>query len=164
MDTITHALLPVIAAHGVFRHASWLKRRYGLIAIGIAGALPDLLNPHLSLESRMASWSHGLPFWGVLTGLLFLVSFLSRGWLDVRLALLLSGAYILHLFCDAVSGGINWFYPLGQYVWGSYWVPAILWIPLDIVCLLCCYYLFRLKPLWDRNKQAALSRNKYEIR
>lgn len=151
MDTVTHALMPVIFTRFAAGNAKWLGRR-GLIAIGVAGALPDLLNPHLSLESRMTSWSHGIPFWLVLSALLMVGSLASRGGFSVRLALCCSGAYFLHLFCDAISGGVNFLHPLGKWIWGAYWVDPIWWVPLDIVCVLTCYMIFRAMPLWKAGR------------
>jgi len=149
MNTVTHALLPVIATRLAAGKAPWLGR-WGLIAVGIAGALPDVLSPHLSLAARMSSWSHGLLFWGVLTVILLLASLLSRRRMTIRLAIACSAAYLLHLFCDAISGGINWAYPVADRIWGAYWVDPILWVPLDILCLLACYAIFRLIPLWKK--------------
>ncbi len=121
--------------------------RHGLLAIGLAGAMPDLLNPHLSLASRMTSWSHGLPFWGGLTVMLLVFAMVKPRVLPVKLALLLSAAYLFHMVCDAISGGINWMHPVGKFVWGDYYVDPVWWIPLDVVCVLTVYVMFRLVPL-----------------
>lgn len=153
MDTITHALMPVIAVHSLFRGAKWLGR-FGLPAIGLAGALPDILTPHLSLESRMASWSHGLPFWLAFTACVVFSTWVSKERMSLKLACAISAAYLLHLACDAISGGINWLYPAGDYIRGGYWVSPLLWIPLDVVCVLWCYYLFRLRPVLEKKRQA----------
>ncbi len=158
MDTVTHALLPVIITAVALRdkRPDWLRGRGGWIVIGIAGALPDLLSPHLSIDSRLNSWSHGLPFWLLLSSLILLSSTLPRSLWNWRLALIAWLAYGLHLFCDGISGGINLLYPYRTLIWGDYWVPPIYWIPLDIVCVLTCYWMFRLKPLWQkRRKQKA---------
>lgn len=149
MDTITHALAPVILTRLVFGKAPWIPR-YGLVAIGLAGALPDLLNPHLSLESRLSSWSHGLPFWGGLTASLLVFAVIRPRLLPVRLAVFLSAAYLFHMICDAISGGINWLYPLDTFVWGDYYVDPLWWIPLDVVLVLVAYYMFRLAPLREK--------------
>ena len=146
MDIFTHALLPVILTGAVARRPD-LRGKWSLIAIGLAGALPDLLSPHLSLAARMTSWSHGLPCWAGLTAAMILMALGSRGKMSVALASVLSGAYLLHLFCDAISGGVNFFYPLGNWIWGDYWVDPIWWIPLDVICFLICYWMFRYIPL-----------------
>lgn len=153
MDTVTHALAPVIIAHVTFSRSKSLGV-WSLVAIGVAGALPDLLTPHMSLESRMTSWSHGLPFWAAFTGVLIVISLISKQHLSNRLAWILSLSYLFHLICDAVSGGINVLYPVKDFIWGAYWVSPMLWIPLDIICLLTCYYLFRFRPLWARRREA----------
>ena len=152
MNTVTHALLPVILTDVVYGG----RKRFGgraLVMIGLAGALPDLLNPHLSLEARMQSWSHGLPFWLAFSSCVLLASFLSKGRFRPGVALLACAAYFLHLACDAVSGGINWLYPVSDWVWGGYWVHPVTWVPLDVICVLTCYVLFRLIPLWGRRKK-----------
>lgn len=63
MNTVTHALIPAIAA-GIcvraFRPPEQGSRCLGgkdIVLIGLFGAAPDLLNPHTSLEARYASWS-----------------------------------------------------------------------------------------------------------
>ncbi len=151
MDTVTHALAPVILAHVCLKRSKGFGR-WGLVAIAIGGALPDLLTPHFSLEARMSSWSHGLPFWAAFSGGLFLASVLSARRLSLRLACFLSMAYLFHLVCDSISGGINWLYPVADLVWGDYWISPVFWIPLDIVCILSCYYLFRLQPFLERRR------------
>jgi len=158
MDTVTHALLPVIVTAVVLRDKKpdWLLGRSGFVIIGIAGALPDLLSPHLSIDSRLNSWSHGLPFWFLLSTVLLLLCAVVRQRWNGPLALCASAAYGLHLFCDGISGGINLLYPYRNLIWGDYWVPPVYWIPLDILCVLICYWIFRLRPLWQkRGKQKA---------
>ncbi|MEP2774388.1 MAG: metal-dependent hydrolase [Luteolibacter sp.] len=156
MDTITHALLPVIIYEMSRRESSEWAGKRGVIAIGVGGALPDLINPHLSLAARMSSWSHGLPFWLVLTAALLIAAYFSGRKFSLLLALACSAACLLHIFCDAISGGVNFLYPFGAFVWGKYWVHPVLWIPLDVACLLICYYLFRLRPLLKARKVSAL--------
>lgn len=162
MNTVTHALAPVIIAHVAFSRSKRF-RAWDLVAIGIAGALPDLLTPHMTLESRMISWSHGLPFWTAFTGMLFVISLLSKQRISNKLAGIMSLSYLLHLFCDAVSGGINALYPVKDLIWGAYWVSPALWIPLDILCLLACYYLFRFRPLWARRREAKSRLSHYDV-
>lgn len=162
MNTLTHALAPVILAHVVLSRSKRLGA-WSLVAIGVAGALPDLLTPHMTLESRMASWSHGLPCWAAFTGILFVISLLSKQRISNRLAWVLSLSYLFHLICDAVSGGINVLYPVKDFVWGAYWVSPMLWIPLDIVCLLTCYYLFRFRSLWHRRCEAKNRLNAHHV-
>jgi hypothetical protein len=154
MDTVTHALLPVILTRTIVgRQTTWLGG-LGLVAIGIGGALPDLLTPHLSLESRLSSWSHGLPFWLLLTTVVISASLASRGRFNLRLAAIVSGAYLLHILCDSVSGGVNFLYPYRDFIWGDYWVDPIYWIQLDILCISICYWLFRVVPALRARQQA----------
>ena len=145
MNTVTHALAPVLLAHACLR-GRWRLSGKQLVAVAVCGALPDLINPHLTLASRMASWSHGLPAWVVLTVVLLVLSLLWKDRVPRRLALVGSLAYLLHLFCDAIAGGINWMSPVGDYFWGEYWFPVILWTPTDVVLVLACYFIFRAIP------------------
>lgn len=59
MNTVTHALAPVLLTHFILGKKEWIERK-GLIVIGLAGALPDILNRHLSQEARHTSWSHSI--------------------------------------------------------------------------------------------------------
>jgi membrane-bound metal-dependent hydrolase YbcI (DUF457 family) len=152
MNTVTHALVPVLLVRfAAGRRPVWMGR-WCFIQIGLAGALPDLLNPHLTLEERMNGWAHGLPCWVLFSVILLGISVMRRGWVSRRMAGVLSLAYLLHLICDAVAGGINWFYPLGDLVWGAYWVDALLWIPIDVVLMLTAYGVFRWSILRERAK------------
>ena len=144
MNTITHALLPALGIH-LYRKLraqealSW--RSYLLVAL--AGAAPDLLNPHFTLEARLSSWSHSV--FG-LTGFILFVLILSQVKLcklQFKFGLVLISAYVLHLFCDAIAGGIALFYPANSLVIGDYYVSAIWWIPVDVFCLLSAYFIWR---------------------
>jgi hypothetical protein len=152
VDTLTHALAQVIL---VKLCTKWVKNGEWrvLVPIAVAGALPDLLNPHLSLESRVASWSHGLPCWALVMVVFWLSSMFVARHFPLRTALACSAAYLFHLFCDAISGGTNWFSPFGTLMWGDYWVSPVLWIPLDVTCILVSYYLFRLAPVWRKRRE-----------
>ena len=64
MNTITHSLLPVIGTGIDKKRHRKIAEYWNLprvLAVAAFGAMPDLLNPHISLESRYSSWSHGLP-------------------------------------------------------------------------------------------------------
>jgi membrane-bound metal-dependent hydrolase YbcI (DUF457 family) len=149
MDTVTHALLPVIAAGLYERSYLVSEKRRGvfsikmLIAIGVFGAAPDILNPHFSLDDRYSSWSHGIPFWLILTMALAIFGIIRRNICPAYMAVWLSGAYVLHIFCDAISGGIAWLYPLRGSVIGTFYIEPVWWIPLDVLCCLFAYGLFR---------------------
>lgn len=58
----------------------------------------------------------------------------------------LSGAYLLHMVCDAISGGIAWAYPFGPQIIGARLVRHIWWIPLDLACGVTAYLIFRAIP------------------
>lgn len=149
MDIFTHALAPVILTRLIIGRQSWLSN-WGLVAVGLAGAMPDLLNPHLSLEARHASWSHGLPFWVIFSVLAVAVTRFGKLASSWKLALLISLAYLFHMVCDAISGGVDWFYPVGHLLVGDYLVDPLYWVPLDVVLFLTAYYLFRLSPVLEK--------------
>ena len=153
MNTVTHALLPVIAAGLYERSYAPPSRHRGTLSpktiavIGIFGAVPDLLNPHLSLAARYSSWSHGLFFWALLTVGLVIYAVIRRSKPSIWATVVwLSGAYLFHLVCDAISGGIVWTYPFGQQIVGARIVSHIWWAPVDIVCGVTAYLVFRAIP------------------
>lgn len=156
MNTITHALIPLIAAGICERSYRPEEERCGnlsvnmIIMIAVFGAAPDILNPHLSLDARYSSWSHGISFWLFLTLCLSLLSLARRNLIPPHMIAWLSGAYLLHIFCDAVSGGVAWSYPFGRSVVGAYYVEPIWWIPLDVSLFLIAYGLFRVVPKMRR--------------
>lgn len=145
VNTVTHALAPLLLTHACLPESKKLSGRQ-LMVVGVCGALPDLINPHLSLAARMSSWSHGLPAWFGVSVVLLVCSFIWPSRIPRRLAVAGALAYLLHLFCDAIAGGINWFSPLGDLVWGEYWYPVWLWVPTDVVLVLTCYMVFRALP------------------
>jgi len=149
MHTLTHALLPVVALSvdrkrtnedGVI-YWNWRK----LLLVAVAGALPDLLNPHLSLQARYSSWSHGLPALCVFSVILLLI-WLLRQRKESLFFIVMAAAYEMHLWCDLISGGIVWQYPLGNDVIGAYYISARWWVPLDIACVLAVYFIYRAIP------------------
>ena len=139
MFVVTHALLPVLAAQCAQGASLAMRRRLlfieprSLIAIGVAGAAPDLLSPHLSLAARYSSWTHNV--WFVLGAILviFLIARLfdpiSRRLTCVSLWL----AIVLHLATDACSNGINWLHPLRHDILGTTLIPYRLWIWSDLL-------------------------------
>jgi hypothetical protein len=157
----THILLPIIPlAWRRYKLSQEKKTGHKLreiSVVGLFGALPDLLNPHLSLEARLSSWSHGLPFVGILTGLLLLGCIPKASPLTIIRAAYLLFAYGLHLFCDAISGGIAWLYPFsGKVIGAAYIKPGLLWFAADFFLVIAAYVLLRLlpdlAPRWQNRK------------
>ena len=152
MTTVTHVLAPVILVK-LFGLKKDTLSKFDYLWVGLAGGLADVINPHYYLKERLTSWSHGLPFWVLFSLLMILVSFLVGKKLRMRVAVLCSGAYLLHLLFDGVSGGINLFYPLENYYWGLTLEPLVpfkYWIPLDVVNLLLVLWLFRWRKMRRR--------------
>ena len=146
MTTVTHALAPIILVK-LFRLKNDTLSKYDYLWIAISGGLADVINPHIYLKDRLTSWSHGLPFWVVFSLLLLILSVCLKKTFRFQVAIFCSFAYLLHLFCDGISGGINLFYPVQNYFWGMTLVPFKYWIPLDVLNLVLVYYLFRWRRL-----------------
>jgi hypothetical protein len=104
-----------------------------LIAIGVAGALPDLLNPHISLAARLSSWSHTL--WFILA-IYPVYGIISRIWYRQRWLLLahwLWLATIAHLAVDTLSNGTRPLYPYGPVISYSAIPRGIFWSISDLL-------------------------------
>ena len=147
----THILLPIIPLawrrHKLLQEKKCGYKLHEFAVVGLSGALPDLLNPHLSLEARLSSWSHGMPFVGILAGLLLLGCIPKASPLTIIRASYLLFAYCLHLFCDGISGGIAWLYPFSDMVIGSAFIkPGLLWFASDFLLVITAYVLLRLLP------------------
>jgi len=142
MNIITHALAPVIIIQ-------WLNpklKNSNIKFLGLMllfGALPDLLNPHFTLEGRLLSWSHALPCWLTITIFLWLTHRYLKSYLPLTIACFCSFAYLFHIACDAITGGVSLFYPFNKYLFGGYYIHSLLWIALDIVSLVLFYIYFR---------------------
>jgi len=164
MNTITHALIPVIAVAVIEKVYAEKKDRRGLFSnkeialIALAGAAPDLLNPHFTLESRLNSWSHSPFFWLCMSAVLLLLCLIKsnkkKRFCSWQTALSASIGYGTHLFCDAIAGGITWNYPFGNHIIGGYYIPVILWVPIDILLIIYTYWLFRAAHLYRNLKRS----------
>ncbi|MCH7227938.1 metal-dependent hydrolase [Haloferula sp. A504] len=146
----THTLLPVVTALCIdgARLASGRGEGFpawSIATIGFFGALPDLCTPHLSLEARYSSWSHTLAFTIALLPMAALVStlFPKGNRLRVALACWLGG--VLHLACDALSGGIAWLQPWSDSILGTYYIHPNYWPVSDAVFVLMTWFLLMLR-------------------
>jgi hypothetical protein len=151
MNVLTHALLPAILA------APLLPRtppRADFVLGGIvalAGALPDVLTPHLSLAARYASWSHTVYAWAGFSVFFVVLGLVLRRRELPRVLLLASLAYALHLCGDAFSGGIAWLYPFSTEVIGRRLILYRYWLLLDVVLLAAALIVF-----WSRPREGKL--------
>jgi len=145
MNVITHALLPVAA-----KQVTELRRKElpayrsqwrGWAVVGLAGILPDLLNPHISLGGRCNSFSHGWVF--TLAVVLTCVAYRLWRWREPsgRLALWCAAAYVLHVAGDIVSGGLD-FLGNGRAI-GDWWIAPEMWPVLDLATVLAFVLLHR---------------------
>ena len=147
----THSLLPVCGCLLADRisMATGRGRMFSganLCVIGVFGILPDILSPHLSLESRYASWSHSIWFLAGLLLLLPLTRFIAERSSRLPVALACWFACLLHLAADAVSGGIAWLHPWRGDVLGHYWIEPQHWIWYDAGFILLVWFIYRVLP------------------
>ena len=158
MNTVTHALLPVIAAAACESGFQLFKARRNhwsckqLLLIGLFGAAPDLLNPHLSLEARYTSWSHSIWFWAALSVLLYIFTLAKRHVLPLLLTFWLSFGYLAHIVLDGFSGGIAWNYPWHKGVIGEYYINPVWWVPVDVGLFIIAYFLLRIIPKYKERR------------
>ncbi|QJE95799.1 metal-dependent hydrolase [Luteolibacter luteus] len=147
----THTLLPVclgLAAENLSlaKGKGHVFPEWALPVIGLFGALPDLCSPHISLEDRMTSWSHTVWFMaGLIPVCAMVCSFFPNGY-RWRVAVALWLASLLHLFADAIAGGIAWLRPWRLDVIGDYYIPAAQWLWWDIGFVFLTWLLVRLRP------------------
>ena len=134
MNVVTHALLPALLSTPLLPRTgrSGFLRAAGAVALG--GALPDLVNPHLSLAARYSSWSHTAFALAGLAVVLLAWAIAARGPVVPRVALLAWSASALHLVCDAISGGIVPLYPVADVLLSRRYVPYRLWWWCDAAC------------------------------
>jgi hypothetical protein len=154
----THASFPVIVATAV--NAAYLKHRGRLLfqvrhlgAIAVAGVLPDIVWPHLSLHARLTSWSHTVWFLAALVPMLILFGrkLLGPGWKPAAVAAWL--AVGLHLGVDTISGGTAPLYPFGGRI-GIRTISFHYWIFVDLVTVPVAILCF----LWTRRKSQSTDR------
>ena len=154
MTPITHALLPVFLARRRLpangEAGAWSAR---LWVMGF-GALPDLLNPHLGLAARQASWSHSLAAWGVVGAILLV----TNKWIRVPargpVAVWCAAAYLAHLGCDAITGGVPLWRPWSSRIVGDAWLGLEWWLVADGLLLAWAYYAWRWRALRERLRRA----------
>lgn len=146
MTPVSHALLPV------FFGQRWIPKKNrtpapGFVAlVALCGALPDILSPHLSLDARYEAPSHTI--WALLAFALLVV--MLTWWQPRIFTPAVSGlciaAYAGHIACDAITGGVAFFFPFGG-VQGRNYLPYWLWITSDGLLLLYLYLVYRWLPL-----------------
>ena len=142
MFVLTHALLPALLAAPLLPRKP-LRAFYlsgGIVAI--AGAMPDLLTPHLSLAARYASYSHTIFAWAGFNVFLVALGLSLRRHQLPRVLLFASLAYALHLLGDAFSGGIAWLYPVSTEIIGRRLILYQYWFLIDAVLLAAALVVF----------------------
>ena len=154
MSPITHALLPVLVMRRAMPMVDGRPAFRSAALVALAGVLPDLLSPHLTLEARHQLFSHsGAGFLAFLI-MLTLIGRLKPRLLDVRLAALAAAAYGLHIACDLISGGVALAHPASNEIYGGAFMPFWAWVAADALLLSYAYVEFRWLPLRRRIRSA----------
>jgi Ca2+/Na+ antiporter len=150
MTPVSHALLPVFFGQKLISVRDGIPAFREVSIVAFCGALPDILSPHLSLESRYTALSHSVYALGIFIALIGIASIFSP--LLRRLSILCILAYAGHIACDMISGGVALFYPQRIHVYGDAYIPHWLWITSDGLLLLYIYLVYRWLPLRRRLK------------
>jgi len=155
MTPITHLLFPAVLA-SPFLPKSRPREFYvsaGIVAL--SGVLPDIINPHISLAARYASWSHSV---FALAGFTLVVLGLTAA-MPKRFPLVVAAlaclAYLSHLLLDGISGGIAGLYPLSREIHGGRFIRFRSWLYFDAVLLFAAYVVIRLVPSMIRKRGRA---------
>lgn len=154
MFVITHGLSPMIGIGFADLASGRRLERTDLLLIALAGAAPDILSPHLSLDARLHSWTHNLWFLLGSAPVWMLVArrFAHARWMAMGALMIFATAF--HLFCDAISGGIAWLYPYSDEVIARRWVPYSWWFALDATFVALTGMLWWLRQrAWRRQKE-----------
>jgi CubicO group peptidase (beta-lactamase class C family) len=112
-----------------------------LVAIGIAGALPDLLHPHFALSARYSSWTHTL--WFILA-IYPVFGFICRTWFRSRWLLLTHWLWlstVAHLATDTLANGTRPLYPYGPVI-NFNLIPFSVWIRSELIIIPTTVLLF----------------------
>jgi hypothetical protein len=147
MTPITHAILPLVLGYW------WVpKRAYRPIlsasaCIALSGALPDLLDPHITLEARYNSWSHTVIAFLIFSSFVMALGLFTGLRRYSRIGLICIFGYGLHIVCDVISGGGRPFSPFSRKIYGGDIIPSWSWGASDIALLFCLYLIFRWIPL-----------------
>ena len=137
----THALSPVVAI-GVYQLIVHKRLDWKFLAwVAVAGAAPDCLDPHITLEARQTSWSHSLVGFGIVTFFPTMLC-LFRCKLSYLLLLAMCSAYLWHLFCDGIAGGVPYLYPIQTTIAGATYIHFSTWLYYDAFFVIATYVLW----------------------
>lgn len=154
MSPITHAILPVLVMRKGLPQVSGRPAFRAAAVVALAGVLPDILSPHLTLEARHLSFSHSAAGFLVFLVAVAVIGKLRPTILDARLAVMCAVAYGLHILGDLISGGVALAYPASHEIYGAPPLSFWIWVSADIVLLGYAYVEFRWLPLRRRLRPA----------
>jgi hypothetical protein len=154
MSPITHALLPVLVMRKAIPSLAGRPSLRVAALVALAGVLPDVLSPHLTLDERHLAFSHSGA--GVLSFLVLvaLISRLRPAFFGAGPAGMVAVAYGLHIVCDMISGGVALAHPASNEIYGGAWIPLWAWFVSDALLLGYAYVEFRWLPLRRRIRPA----------
>ena len=124
-----------------------------------------MVDPHVTLDERLKSWSHCLTAWLGFSALLGLLSTFRTRWFSPAFAFGLSLTYFSHIVGDAIAGGVGWSYPFANHVIGDYYIIPEWWIPANFACGIGAYIVYRLLPMRAaaRSRQEELARTRAAV-
>ena len=159
MTLVTDALLPLALGRRWLRGADGTLRKRDMAIVAFAGILPDVLAPHIHLEGRYQAFSHTVWACAIFAGLLLAANLARPKQLPRPLAALCLGAYLLHLLCDMISGGIAPFHPFSATRHGGHVVNYLVWYLCDVLLFLHAWLTWRILPgLRKRRLETAAAR------
>lgn len=152
MTPVSHALLPVFFGQRWIPQKDNRPQIPAALLVAVCGASPDVLSPHLYLDSRHTAYSHTVWAWLIFAVLTLASSQLKcvRQRFSVRVLILCVLAYGGHIFCDLITGGVSLFYPWNPAVQGKNYLPYWLWITCDSLLIIYFYLIYRWLPLRKR--------------
>ena len=150
MSPITHAILPLALGYKWIPASLYRPSIPVSSLIALSGALPDLLDPHITLEARYNSWSHTVLALGLFGVAVSGVCLYPKFKPFYQVGVLCIFAYALHIFCDLISGGGRPLLPFSRAIYGRDFWPSWAWGASDIILLLYLYIFYRWLPLRRR--------------
>jgi hypothetical protein len=133
MNFITHSLLPVVIKQTAElkseQQGSYSTQWKHWIAIAVFGTLPDLLDFHMTVAERWSSFSHQWPMTTSIFLFCWLCYLLFPKQALAKIAPWCGLAYVLHIPCDLISGGLDFFNT--GHVHGDWWISFLAWPFID---------------------------------
>jgi len=148
MTPITHALLPAILSSPLLPRTGLRDYYRAAGVIAIAGIVPDIVDPHVSLAARYSSWSHTILACVGFAVLMFVLALVFPRRLSLRLAFLAGFAYSLHVLVDGLSGGVPAWLPFSDEIFRVRLIRWHYWLQFDAAFVFLGCVVFWWLPWW----------------